>query len=161
MWHAKPYNKLHPEVWLPLWHMAPFWGCMQVEKPCLPNAAHVLASQCLKFRGCFSFIVCPTYYVLTAQHQVPEVRINVIYACTLWSFYRARLKENELHKLYRKEQLYLTCLTPPAATVPEGAPPCLGEGGKGHPKYRNKTELINTPMLKLSLPLLSYQSQDT
>lgn len=95
---------------------------MQVEKPCLPNAPEVLASQCLKFRACFAFIICPTYYVLAGQHQVPEVRINVIYARTLWSFYGARLKENELHKLYRKEQLYLTCLTPPAGTVPEGAP---------------------------------------
>ena len=95
---------------------------MQVEKPCLPNAPDVLASQHFKFRAYFSFLICPAYYVLAGQCQVPEVQINVIYACALWPFYGARLKRNKLHKLYRKGQLHLTSLTPPAGTVPEGAP---------------------------------------
>lgn len=97
---------------------------MQVEKPRLSNAPDVLASQCLTFKACFSFTVCPTY-VLAGQHQIPEVQIYVIYACVLWLFYQARLKEHKLHKLYRKEQLYFTCLTPPAGRVPEGAPQCV------------------------------------
>lgn len=99
---------------------------MQVEKPRLSNAPDVLASQCLTFKACFSFTVCPTY-VLAGQHQIPEVQIYVIYACILWLFYQARLKEHKLHKLYRKEQLYFTCLTPPAGRVPEGAPQCLSK----------------------------------
>lgn len=85
-----------------LWHTAPFCGCMQVEKPCLSNAPDVLASQCLTLRACFSFMSLCTYYVLAGQRQVPEVQIYVIYACTLWLFYQARLKEYKLHKLWEK-----------------------------------------------------------
>lgn len=128
-WLAKPYSEPRSEVWLLLWHTAPFCGCIQVEKPCLSNAPDVLASQCLTFRACFSFIICPTYYVLAGQRQIPEVQIYVIYACTLRLFYQAKLKEHKLHKLHRKEQLYFTCLTPPAGMgmVPEGAPWCLSK----------------------------------
>lgn len=140
--HAKLYSEPWPEVWLLLWHAAPFWGCMQVEKPCLPNVPDALASQCSKFRAWFAFITCPTYYVLTGQPEDPEVRINVIYAHALWPLYRARLKENELHKLYSKEQLDLTYLTPPAGTVPEGAPQCLN---KGEEKAISTTETKQSP----------------
>lgn len=45
-------------------------------------------------------------------------------------------------------------MTTPARTVPEGAPRCLKrEGGKGYPKYGNKTELQLFPLLPL------YESQ--
>lgn len=125
-WLAKPHSEPRPEVWLLLWHTAPFCGYKQVEKPCLSNAP-VLASQCLTFRACFAFIICPTYYVLAGQCQIPEVQIYVIYACTLWLFYQARLKKHKLHKFYRKEQLYFTCLTPSAGRVPEGASWCLSK----------------------------------
>lgn len=132
---------------------------MQVEKPCLSNAPNVLASQCLKFRACFSFIMCPISYVLAGQRQVPEVQINVIYVCALQTFNRARLKENELQ---RKELLSLTCPTPPAGTVPGGAPWVPEqEGGKGRPKAP-RTEIkqnSNTLVLKLPLLLLLYESQ--
>lgn len=116
---AKLYSEPRSEVWLLLWHTAPF--CVQVEKPCLSNAPDVLASQCLTFRACFSFVMCPTYYVLAGQHQIPEVQVYVIYACILWFLYIARLKEHKLHKLHRKEQSYFTCLTPPAGKSPRGS----------------------------------------
>lgn len=43
--------------------------------------------------------------------------------------------------LYGKEQLYFTCLTPPAGTVPEGAPWCL--------RKREEKAITNTE-IKLS-----------
>lgn len=63
---AKPHSEPSPEVW-PL-----LCGCKQVEKPCLSKAPDVLASQCLTFIACFSFIICPTY-VLAGQCQISEV----------------------------------------------------------------------------------------
>lgn len=68
--------------------------------------------------------------------------INAIYARTLWSFYGARLDENELHKLYRKVQLYLTCLTPPARKAAQGAPQCLTK--------REEKAISNTEMKQSS-----------